>query len=145
MTPTIVLTDAPDLAMRRAISLPLKQFNEQQTGRRIEFRPLAILLTHPETDEVLGGLWGDTGFTQLHVDLLFVPETLRGQGLGRKLMLQAEEEARRRGCLGAWLDTFSFQARGFYEQLGYTAFGTLGDFPPGHSRIFLKRTFDVRL
>jgi hypothetical protein len=56
-------------------------------------------------------------------------------------MQQAEDEARQRLCLGAWLDTFSFQARGFYERLGYTVFGTINDFPPGHSRIFMKKRF----
>jgi hypothetical protein len=54
-------------------------------------------------------------------------------------MSQAEREAIRRGCRGAWLDTFSFQARGFYERLGYTVFGTIAGCPPGHSRFFLKK------
>jgi GNAT superfamily N-acetyltransferase len=76
-----------------------------------------------------------------YVELLFVPESLRRGGLGRRLMRDAEEEAVRRGCRGAWLDTFSFQARGFYERLGYAAFGFIEDYPPGHSRIFLKKTF----
>ncbi len=49
------------------------------------------------------------------------------------------EEAARRGCRYAWLDAFSFQARGFYEKLGYTVLGTLEDSPPGHSRYFLKK------
>lgn len=55
-------------------------------------------------------------------------------------MRLAEEEAVRRGCLGAWLDTFSFQARGFYERLGYSVFGVIEGYPPGHSRFFLKKT-----
>jgi GNAT superfamily N-acetyltransferase len=141
MTPTIVMTDTPDQQMRRAIVEPLLRFNAQGAGRPVDHRPLALLLTHPETGEIIGGLWGGTDFTQLHVDLLFVPDTLRGSGMGRQLMRQAEEEAVRRGCLGAWLDTFSFQARGFYERLGYTVFGTIDDFPPWHSRIFMKKRF----
>lgn len=70
-----------------------------------------------------------------------MPETLRGSGLGASLMRRAEEEAVRRGCRGAWLDTFSFQARGFYERLGYTVFGTIQDYPPGHRRHFMQKTF----
>lgn len=80
-------------------------------------------------------------FSHLHVDLLFLPESLRRDGIGRRLMNDAEGEAIRRGCRGAWLDTYSFQARGFYERLGYTTFGTIDDYPPGHSRIFLKKMF----
>lgn len=102
---------------------------------------MAILVSHPDTAEIFGGLWDDTMFSHLHVDLLFLPESLRRNGIGRQLMNDAELEAIRRGCRGAWLDTYSFQARGFYERLGYTIFGTIDDYPPGHSRIFLKTTF----
>jgi ribosomal protein S18 acetylase RimI-like enzyme len=56
------------------------------------------------------------------------------------LMREAEAVARENGCTGIWLDTFSFQAPGFYEKLGYTVFGTLADYPPGHSRFFLHKT-----
>jgi GNAT superfamily N-acetyltransferase len=71
--------------------------------------------------------------------LVYLPEDLRGAGLGRQLMEQAEQEAIHRGCHIIWLDTFTFQARGFYERLGYTVFGTLEDYPPGHSRFFLRK------
>jgi hypothetical protein len=50
-----------------------------------------------------------------------------------------EEEATRRGCKYAYLDTLSFQARGFYEKHGYTVFGELAHFPPGHRKYFLKK------
>jgi GNAT superfamily N-acetyltransferase len=141
MTPTIVMTDAPDAHMLQALCVPLARFNELRVGHPSDFRPFAILILHPETSEIVGGLWGVTDYAQLHVDLLFVPETLRGSGLGRQLMRQAEEEAWRRGCRGAWLETYSFQARGFYERLGYAVFGTIDDYPPRHSRFFLKKTF----
>ena|ERR1700734_568190 len=142
MKPKLTLTDAPEAHVKRAIVEPLVRFNEAQMGRPGDYRPLAILVTHPETGEVLGGLWGDTMFGHLHVDLLFVPEALRRTGLGRQLMMDAEEEAIRRGCCGAWLDTYSSQARGFYERLGYAVFGTIHNYPPGHSRFFLNKGFD---
>ena len=135
----LTLTDAPDPDARAAILRHLKAFNTQQAGARDD-RPLAILLTNPETGEILGGLWGRTALDWLFVELLFVPEALRGAGTGRDMMRRAEAEARARGCHGVWLDTFSFQARGFYEKLGYTVFGTIDDFPVGHRRFFLKKT-----
>ena len=73
------------------------------------------------------------------VELLFVPESLRGQGIGAQLMERAETEGRRRGCGNAWLDTFEFQARGFYERLGYRCFGELANYPPGFSRFFMTK------
>jgi hypothetical protein len=54
-------------------------------------------------------------------------------------MMQAEQEAVQRGCGSAWLDTNSFQVRTLYERLGYTALATIGDYPPGHSRYFLRK------
>jgi ribosomal protein S18 acetylase RimI-like enzyme len=70
---------------------------------------------------------------------------MRGRGVGRQLLTGAEAEAVRRGCLGAWLDTYSFQARGFYERVGYSVFGSIDNYPPGHSRIFLKKVLDTSL
>ena len=52
----------------------------------------------------------------------------------------AEEIARARGCIGIRLDTMSFQAPAFYRRLGYSEFGRIEDYPPGHTRLwFMKR------
>ncbi len=96
--------------------------------------PLVLKLLDPDMAEILDGLWGATGWGYLHVDMLFVPENLRRSGIGRELMSKAEQEAYRRGCRSAWLDTFSFQTRGFYERQGYAVFESLGDYPTGHRR-----------
>jgi GNAT superfamily N-acetyltransferase len=141
MTPTITLTDAPEAHARSAILAPLLRFNLAGAGRAEDYRRLAILLSDPGTGEVLGGLWGEAMYSHLHVDLLFIPEPLRRTGIGRRLMGDAEAEAIRRLCRGAWLDTYSFQARGFYERLGYAVFGTIEDYPPGHRRLFMKKDF----
>ena len=76
----------------------------------------------------------------LYVDVVWVAEAHRHRGLGAKLMNCLEEKARQHGCALVHLDTFDFQARGFYEKLGYTLFGTLDECPPGHKRFFLKKT-----
>ena len=139
MIPKIMLTDAPTPQMRQAIVEPLVAFNNSRIGRSEVYCPLVILLSDPESDEIVGGLHGSTLFSYLQVDLLFVPESMRGIGMGCELMMQAEAEAVRRGCHAASLDTFSFQARGFYERLGYSVFGILDDCPPGHSRFYLTK------
>jgi len=94
-----------------------------------------------DTGAVAGGFWGCTLFRWLHVQMLFVPAPLRGQGIGSALIGSAETEARERGCLGAHVDAFSFQAAPFYRKLGYTPFGVLHDFPPGHDRVFFCKRF----
>ena len=138
-THTITLSDKPDPAVAKALVGMLVQFNNAGSGRPFDQRTLVITVTDPETNEILGGLWGSTSYDNLHIDMLFLPESLRRQGFGTQLMRQAEEEASQRGCCGSYLDTFDFQARGFYERLGYTVFGTLEDNPPGHQRFFLSK------
>ena len=97
-----------------------------------DHRPLALALRTPD-GTVVGGLHGATMWGWLMVDGLWVDAALRGRGLGRRLLLAAEAAAVARGCSGAWLGTFDFQARGFYARLGYTVFGEIPDFPAGHT------------
>jgi GNAT superfamily N-acetyltransferase len=105
----------------------------------MDYRPLAIIVENHDTGETLGGLLGFTLWSVLFITHLILPESMRNIGLGRRLLIQAEDEAIRRGCHSAWLDTFSFQAPGFYEKLGYIVSETIEDHPSGHSRFFLKK------
>ena len=142
MQPQFHLTDNGEPAAREVILRGLMAFNEAQTGSR-DFRSLAVLL-RDENGAAIGGLWGRTAWRWLFVELLFVPEALRCGGAGRELMRRAEAEAVERGCQLVWLDTFSFQARGFYEKLGYSVFGRLDDYPPGFSRFFMQKKLQAR-
>jgi GNAT superfamily N-acetyltransferase len=141
MEPTaldIVVPDHPEKADRDAIVTALVAFNESRAGPA-GFKELAILLRAPSSGETVGGLWAKFVYDWLYVELLFVPESVRGAGLGSRLLERAEEHAIARGCAGIWLDTFGFQARGFYERNGYTIFGTLEDHPRGTQRFFLRK------
>nr|WP_305123543.1 GNAT family N-acetyltransferase [Roseomonas sp. GC11] len=117
----------------------IRAYNESQVGDP-EIGPLSVVLRDPESGAVLGGLTGKTNKKWLFIELFHLPESLRQHRLGAKLLALAEDEARRRGCIGVWLDTYSFQAPGFYEKQGYRVFGSIPDHPPGHQRFFyLKR------
>jgi GNAT superfamily N-acetyltransferase len=142
MNYAIRLTDVPEEATRRAVLDPLVAYNRVKTGRD-DHRPL-ILTIEDSDGKVIGGLWGRTAYDWLFVELLFVPESVRGRGVGKDLLSRAEREAATRGCHSAWLDTFEFQARGFYERLGYTCFGELADYPAGSTRYFLKKALTSR-
>lgn len=120
------------------INASLDQFNRAFAGDD-HHQPLAIFLRDPETGDIAGGLVGVTFWDWLHIDLLWIREDLRGEGYGHQLVEQAEDEARRRGCRGAFLSTLGFQAPGFYERLGYSVFGELPDLPPGFVRYYLKK------
>lgn len=132
----VCLADAPDENLRRAIQEPLLAYNQALAGPS-GHRTLAVAVRDP-AGALSGGLWGATAHGWLYIQMLLVPETARGQGLGRALMQTAEREALRRGCRHAWVDT-QFGARAFYEGLGYTVFGELPDYPAGFQRSFLKK------
>lgn len=100
-------------------------------------RALAVIARR--AGEIVGGLLGYTHWEWLFVQQLWSAAELRGRGVGRRLMLAAEAEARARGCHHAHLDTYSFQALGFYQRLGYRVFGQLEDYPAGHTRYFLHK------
>ena len=137
---TFDLTDAPDPVTRRVIGQAMLAHNETFLGPS-HARPLAVLVHDTDGITVLGGLWGRTSHQFLFVEMLFLPETLRGQRIGETLLRRAEAEAHDRGCVGAWLDTFSPDAKHFYERQGYTVFGELHDHPMGYTRFFLRKTF----
>jgi GNAT superfamily N-acetyltransferase len=134
----IVVADDPPPAERESIRAPLSAYNEMRGGPA-NYRAMAILLRDAESGETIGGLWGWSVYDWFRIDLLFVPEQLRGEGLGTRLVRQAEAIARERGHIGMWVDTFDFQAPGFYQKLGYEVFGVLPDHARGHRCFFLYK------
>jgi GNAT superfamily N-acetyltransferase len=137
----IELTQSPTEEQRQAILQPLIEYNDAQTGGS-KSEPFALMVKD-ENGEILGGLYGRMIFRWMFIELLSVPEQGRGQGIGSKLMAQAEALAREKNCYGLWLDTFDFQAPEFYRKLGFSQFGEIVDYPPGHKRhFFQKRLID---
>jgi len=125
---------APSLETRQALGDRIRAFNARfAPGVAERF----ALLAHDADAALRAGLVGVAAGGWLFVESLWVDEALRGQGIGRTLMACAENHARAQGCHDAWLDTF--QARGFYEQLGYVVFAELEDYPRGQSRHFLRK------
>jgi GNAT superfamily N-acetyltransferase len=137
---TLTLSDSADEDIRKTIVQTLVRYNEGVAGPS-QHRALVVAI-RDEVGAVMGGLWGATAHGWLYTQMLSVPLGLQGQGVGRALMAQAEKEAQARGCRNAWVDT-QFGARGFYEKLGYTCFGELGDYPPGFSRVFLQKALST--
>ncbi len=133
---TVALEATPDQAIRDTIMNTLRVHNVAAAGDS-GYAPLAITV-RDEAGEIAGGLWGYSFYGYLFVELLAMGAA-RGQGVGTAVMQLAEAEARRRGCVGIWLDTFTFQAPGFYPKLGFVEVGRHEDHPPGQSRIFYAK------
>ena len=103
-------------------------------------RPLHVFLRDAQ-GRTIGGVTGETNWGWLYVDCFWLPDELRGAGWGAKLLGAAENEARARGCRHAWLSSYSFQAPGFYEKLGYRVLGVLEGYPPGERGGWLRKEF----
>ena len=132
----VAVEDEPAEADVEVLPYALETFNDERWPRHPRWLPLGVFVR--DAGAIVAGLAGETYCGWLFVRYLWVSEALRGQGVGRELMAQAESRARDRGCHSAWLDTFSFQAPGFYRKLGYEEFGRL-DYPPDHQRLFLRK------
>jgi GNAT superfamily N-acetyltransferase len=137
----IEITETPDDADYDALYRALDAFNDETSFLPEPARKLALLI-RGEDGAAVGGLWAVSYYSWMFVQILYLPAHLRHGGTGSRLLAMAEAEAVRRGCRGIWLDTFSFQARPFYERHGYTVFGRIDDYPVGRQRFFLSKRLD---
>lgn len=122
----------------RAVREGLFRFNKNKASNLETPKPIPIFM-RDRKNRVVGGVIGYVYDGWLHIDFLWIEESFRNRGNGTRLLKMIEEEAVKCGCRHIDLDTFSFQARPFYEKHGYTVFATLDNCPEGHSKHFLKK------
>jgi GNAT superfamily N-acetyltransferase len=115
----------------------VRAFNDDILGKERSV-PLAAV-ARDEEGNLVGGVSGRTFYRWLLIEVVWVHEDLRGTGLGARLMAMAEAEAVGRGCIGAQVDTVTFQAPGFYRKLGYQHVGIVEGFPPGYARHYFSK------
>ncbi|MFX0063293.1 MAG: GNAT family N-acetyltransferase [Candidatus Hermodarchaeota archaeon] len=114
----------------------IKQIGNVELGKSIR-----IFIKNKE-NKTSGGIIANIFGNYVYVALLWVEESIRNKGYGTKLLNMIEKEARKLGCKYAHTDTYSFEARPFYEKNGYKLFGTLGDYVEGHSKHFLRKVLE---
>src|SRR5512139_2371965 len=117
----IVYVDHPEQSAWGIIGRGITDFNKQKAGDEGAHR-ICFVIQAPG-QEIMGGVVAAIYWDWLYIDLMWLKEELRGCGYGSRLLRLAEYEARKRGAKHAFLDTFSFQAPGFYEKYGYQVFG----------------------
>ncbi len=133
----IVFDPLPPEPLTRFVTESLASFNVAATGLSAWY-PVGFFLKS-RNGEWLGGLLGHIWGGWLQVTHLWIASAVRRQRYGTRLLQAAEDYAVERGCIGATLETTSFEARPFYEKRGYEVFATLDDYPPGHSKFFLRK------
>ncbi|MCO6449148.1 MAG: GNAT family N-acetyltransferase [Caldilineales bacterium] len=141
------MSDQPCVEKAAVLHEHLKAHNTAVSPAHRQSRePSAVtpfnIFVYDSTGDMVAGLTASTYWDWLDIDDLWVAEALRKQGVGASLLRQAEAEAVTRGCRWAKLKTFHFQARGFYEKLGYRVVGELKDFPPGGSFYWMRKDLE---
>ena len=134
---TITLTDTPNPADVDVVKQGLDAYDASQ-GAVVDWVPLALFARDPD-GVIVAGLTGSTYWGYLYVGRLWTDHRFRNLGVGSRLLADAEQEARRRGCHAVHLMTGSFNALPFYQERGYTIFGELPDMPPGHTQYFMTK------
>ena len=136
--PNIVLTDTANPEELAVISDGLRDYNTSRAGYD-DYKRIAIFVRDPESGAIVGGIYGGSYMGQMSIERVFLPETLRGDRLGSRIIRMAEDEARRRGCSRITLNTMEIQAQGFYLKLGFETAAALICDPPGINRYVMTK------
>ena len=130
-------SDHPSKDDAAYIRQQFREFNDQQCGI-FPSKELHLFAYGPD-QQIIGGLFGDISWGWLHIDILWVDEAYRQDGIGTSLMDRAEADSGEMDVQRAYLETTDFQALGFYKERGYGVFAELENQPPGHVCYYLKK------
>ena len=139
MTNNVLTKSTPSSGELQFLEDRLYEYNSQQTGR--DDGQLFAFFIRNDQQEIVAGCSGWTWAAACEIQTLWVHPSLRGQGHGRELLEAAEQEARAHGCKVIQIESYSFQAPGFYQKCGYKLAWHLDGFPPGHQLFCLVKRF----
>ena len=131
----IEINDYIDELVKNVVFSGLRSYNDKfATRNQMDFSIVA-----KQDGKIVGVAIGESKYDWLILQYLWIEELFRGQGLGNTIIKNLETLARKRNLVGIHLDTFEFQARGFYEKSGFVLFGEIADHPSGYKRYFMKK------
>jgi len=137
----IVMESYPPRAWTDTVVRGVDQHNIAVTGLS-DYYPIGFFVKG-RGGEILGGLLGDIWGGWMLVGSLWVSESIRGHDYGSELMSRAHQYALEKSCTHAFLQTGSYEARPFYEKLGYRVYAELQNHPTQpHGRYFLSKRLD---
>lgn len=119
----------------------LEKFNNMHVGP--DNHLLLNIVEYDENQNVIAGILGGTYWGWLHIDILWVDENFRSKKIGSRLLIAAENEAKKRGCHSVHVDTMSWQAPEFYKKHGYELISELDNIPNGYKKFHFIKRLDV--
>lgn len=144
MEPETIVSENEEKEFAEFIRHQIRAFNNFSSPYHQELRksggivPLNLILKDV-AGNMLGGILASTYWNWVEIDYFYIPEELRGKGLGSSLLKTVETIALQRGCTSCFLSTFDFQARVFYEKQGFFVTGKLDDYPPGSTFYWMRK------
>jgi GNAT superfamily N-acetyltransferase len=129
---------APDITVEEEerFKQALGTWNMEVTGHR-DYAPVNYVL-RDEGGAIRGGVLAYVWGRWLHVETAWIEEEFRGQDWGTRLLEAVHAEGKAKGAEAAFLDTFDWQARPFYERFGYEVVAAV-EMPAGHERYFMSK------
>lgn len=140
-TPELVISAEPTPAEVQYLEDRLYEFNSGATG--ITDGEWLAIFVRDDDHRIVAGICGNTWGGCAEIRQFWVDEARRKQGLGTRLLVAAEQEARRRGCRQMLLLTFSFQAPAFYAKHAFEVVAVVDDHPRGHKNMLLRKRLDA--
>ena len=119
----------------------LEKFNNMHVGP--DNHLLLNIVEYDENQNVIAGILGGTYWGWLYIDILWVDENFRSKKIGSRLLISAENEAKKRGCHSVHVDTMSWQAPEFYKKHGYELISELDNIPNGYKKFHFIKRLDV--
>ncbi|MDP2560242.1 GNAT family N-acetyltransferase [Psychrobium sp. 1_MG-2023] len=137
----IEVTTSPQTSDLKTISEGIQRYNQRFLADDVVFEPDTRFAVFAKDNQgvVVGGIRATAFWNYCIIELLWLSEDVRGQGVGVDLMVAAEAFARDNGFSHVRTETLSFQAKPFYEKMGYSVFGELVDHPKGHTTYCLVK------
>ncbi|MBV9992318.1 MAG: GNAT family N-acetyltransferase [Alphaproteobacteria bacterium] len=131
------LEDDPDDIVTAQAVAAVRAFNHAKVPDLTSHRITATL--RDDDGRLCGAVVGRMAGDSVYMEVVWTGEGLRGTGRGSELMRLVEDRARSLGARTAWLYTMSFQAKPFYEKLGYLEFATLPWLGAKHTQHFMRK------
>lgn len=137
----IEITTKPNASDAKAISKGIMDFNQLKVPdlEPIEAEVKFFVFARNELSAVIGGVRATCFWNTMHIELLWLSEECRGKGIGKALIVSAENFAKEHNCEKVFVETTSWQAKPFYEKVGYKHIATLNDRPKGHASHYLTK------
>ncbi|MBN1646550.1 MAG: GNAT family N-acetyltransferase [Spirochaetales bacterium] len=136
---SIEATTSPDKKDEQIIDEGLTIYNKSKIGEQ-KYTPVGCFAR--ANGNVVGGITGNLFWNYLYIDMMWIDERHRGNGLGRKLIAAVEKLSIKNGIRRSHLCTASFQSLDFYKKCGYKIIGQLDDMPAGETEYFLYKKLD---